>query len=143
MAAQQTIAVERFAHALAQPLAEREGLPDIEAGTERMKSAVDEVIARFQPTPDLGEKERENRYKVVDGLVAMISEGITEYAALTQKVADEALRFAMYDAHDAMVNDYYRLIALRAELDPEAGEIAAVIDTPQQLHAWFDEITRG
>lgn len=136
--------VERFARTLAErPAAPSACARDIEVGAERLTAAVDAVIECFSPEPGLAEMDRAERYQLVDGLVALISGGTREYAARCEEVSDRTLGTAMYDAHDAMLNDYYRMLGLRAELDEDAGATSAVISTPEELHAWFDELIRG
>ena len=135
----EVVTVERFAHALGEPLSA--GLDavvgDIEARTGRMTEAVDQVVARFAPTPDATEASLAGRLKVVEGMVAMLSSGIAAYAEMCEAVPDRTIREAMYDAHDAMVGDYYRLLALRADLDPEARGLGDVLKTPEEIRSWF------
>lgn len=134
-------AVERFAHALGAPLAAgaEAVLDDIEAGTMRMNEAVDAVMERFAARPRDIEATRASHLKIVDALVAMISSAITAYAERCEGIADTVIRTAMYDAHDAMVAEYYRLLALRADLDPEANAGGAVVKSSKDLKAWFNE----
>ena len=135
-------AVEHFAHALAMP-GDFDVLADIDARTASLTRAVDRVIERFSPTPDLTEAAAEKRLKVVEGLIAMISQGIDAQAE-TIRVGEASrpvtLTDALIEAHDAMVNDYYRLVCLGADLDPEATPTGEVLRTPQDVSAWFDKV---
>jgi hypothetical protein len=133
-------AVETFAHQLAEPVATYD-FADIAARTGRMTAATDAVMKRFAPSGD--EALDAKHLKVVEGLVALISGGITDYAKLAAAVEDNNLHSAMVDAHNAMVDDYYRLLTLRADLDPESRGIDRVLSSPEEIDAWFDEIVRG
>ena len=135
-------AVEHFAHALASR-GDFDVLADIAARTASLTRAVDRIIERFSPSPDLTDAAKDKRFKVVEGMVAMISQGIDAQAETLR--AGEAERpvvmtDALIAAHDATVNDYYRLIGLRAELDPQNASAGEVLETPAQLSAWFDKV---
>ncbi len=121
MSALEAAAIERFAHALAEPVEPGKSpvVADIEARTRRMEKATDGVMKRFADSPELTETERAGRLKIVEGLIVMMSNGITAYVASIRDVGDGSIREAMRDAHDAMVDDYYRLMALKADLDPD------------------------
>ncbi len=134
-------AVERFAHALAEPLAPAGGapLPDKER-TAAMTHAVDEVIERFAARAGDDEKSRARHLAIVEGLIAMMSHGIGDYAALCRQVESPTLAEAMAEAHDAMVDDYYRLLSLRADLDPDAKAGGPALGTSEELKNWFDQV---
>ena len=53
---------------------------NIEARTASLMRAVDQMIERFSPSPDLTDAAKEKRFKVVEGMVAMISQGIDAQA---------------------------------------------------------------
>ena len=108
-----------------------------------MSETVDAVLAKFAPVQGEDESARGNRLKIVDGLVALMSNGVTEYAAQCDAVREGAIREAMYEAHDAMVRDYYRLMALRSDLDPETRGAGKSLTTPDEIDAWFDQAIGG
>jgi hypothetical protein len=132
--------VETFAHSLAEPVGTVD-LADIAARTRRMSAATEAVMQRFAP---VGDAARDAEHlKMVEGLVALLSSGITDYAKLAAAVENADLRAAMAEAHDAMVDDYYRLLTLRADLDPESRGGETVLSSPEEIDAWFDKIIRG
>ena len=134
-------AVEHFAHALAAP-GDFDVRADIEARTQSLTGAVDRVIERFSPSPELTEAAMLKRLKVVEGLIAMISQGIDAQAE-TIRAGEGArpvpLTDALIEAHDAMVNDYYRLLGLRSQVDP-ANSVKGPPLSGDAFKAWLDEV---
>ncbi len=137
-------AVEHFAHELAAPL-HGSMIADIEARTVRMGLAVDELVKSFAMKPGMSETQAAAHLRVIDGMVAMMSAAIDVCAAdlKVRELDDDPGEIdAMIEAHDDMVHQYYRLMALRIDLDPECrpDPDAPMLDSPEKLTAWFDGI---
>ncbi len=136
-------AVEHFAHALAEPPAEA-FLLDIETRTERMNRVVDEVVKHFSPTPRMSAAQRAKNLKVVDGLAALMGSHIDDQAAnieARRREGHPAMIEAAIEVHDDTVRQYYRLIALRSDLDPECRPTGEILSTPQEIAAYFARIS--
>jgi len=132
-------AVEHFAHELAAP--EHDAMPrDIEARTAAMDRAVSEVVAQYAPAPGMNDAQKAKNLKVVEGLVAMMSSHIDVLARNLERLEDPAVVALASQAHDDTVRQYYRLIALRADLDPECRPTSEVLGTVDELDAWFDRV---
>jgi hypothetical protein len=135
-------AVERFAHELAAP-DHADTLVDIRARSGRMDRVVDEVIEHFGPKPGVDTAQRKRNLQTVDGLIALVSSSIEELAAkLDQMNPGGPLFDAAVEAHDHTVGVYYRLMALRSDLDPETrpGPEAPALDNPEAVSAWADRL---
>lgn len=148
----QASAVERLAHVLAEPISDdaERVVGDARVRTRALGAAVDEVMARFAAAEgdDAGALDR--KLKTVEGLTALLSSGITAMKAdieAHERLLDETavppeagpIMTAMYDAHDAMVADYYRLKTLTWDLDPDTKATGPAMSGPD-FKDWLDKI---
>jgi hypothetical protein len=135
--------VEHFAHALADPSAGDVRRADIESRTAKMNLVMDEVIARFSPTPAMSAAQKAFNLKLVDGLVSMLSAHVDVQAANVEERQREGesddIEMAI-EVHDDTVRQYYRLMALRSDLDPECRPTGEVLESAADIDAWADRI---
>jgi hypothetical protein len=140
MSLAEALTVERFAHELASP-GFGDVRDDVAARSRRMSAVVDEVMANLGPKPGESESERARNLALVEGLTALMSSGLEVLRDnLDAMDPDGPLFGAAEAAHNAMVGDYYRLVGLSAELDPEsrAGPEAEGLAHDEDVGAWME-----
>lgn len=136
-------AAERFTHALAESSAHDALLSDIEARTARMDAVVDEVVARLSPTPGMGEAQKALNLKLADGLASLLSAHIDVQAANVEqrrRDGDPTLVDVAIEVHDDTVRQYYRLLALRSDLDPECRPTGERLKSAADIDDWAERI---
>ncbi len=142
-------AMHDFTHAVVEPRddpARADFLASVARRTARMTEVVDKMIETFAPKDGQSDETRAKHLKHVESAVEMMSDLITATAdEIEVKDRDRvgpppAEIVAMWDAHDAMVKDYYRLIFLRAEVDPTPRATGPVLETAEDIDAWMDSI---
>jgi hypothetical protein len=132
--------VERFAHELASP-GFGDLRDDVAARSQRISALVDEVIAKLGPEPGQSVQDQSRHLALVEGLTALMSSGLDVLRGnLDAMDPDGPLFEAAEAAHNAMVEDYYRLVALSAALDPgsRAGPVAEPLADDEDVGAWME-----
>ena len=131
-------AVEHLAQALGPP--SDIILADMDERTVAMHRAVDEVVARYAPRIEMSAPDQARNLKIVDGLASMMSEKIEQLAAELARLDDPFWKNIASEIHDDTVRQYWRLTALRAELDPECRAAGESLGDADAVGAWADRL---
>ena len=136
----EAITVERFVHEFASPDF-GEVRTDMAARTDRMTGAVNEVIEKLAPRRGQSDRERAKALTLVEACVLLMSDGLDMLKTNLDAMDPNGPLFIDAElAHDAMVEDYYRLLTLRAELDPltRAGTEAEALGDGEDVASWME-----